>query len=136
MALYYVDSSALLKLVLDEVGSPQMRTLFAAGDLWFTGDITRTEVPRALARLAPGLPSSERTTVLIGLALVELDRDIYDLAGRLQPARLRSLDAIHVAAALSLGSDLTAVVTYDERMAEAARLNGLSVLTPGVEPAR
>jgi len=132
MAYYYMDSSALLKLVHEETGSEQMRQFYQAGDVWLTGDIARTEVLRGIELLEPSLPITERPRVFDGIALIVLDSSIYDLAGRLQPARLRSLDAIHVAAALSLGSDLTAVVTYDKRMAEAATINGLKVLSPGV----
>ena len=43
---------------------------------------------------------------------------------------LRTLDAIHLATALALGDDLDAVVTYDERMVEAARLVGLASAMP------
>jgi len=132
MAYYYMDSSALLKLVHEEAGSEQMRAFHKGGDVWLCGDIARTEVLRGIERLEPSLPLGERSRVLDGLALMLLDPSIYDLAGRLQPAHLRSLDAIHVAAALSLGSDLTALVTYDKRLAEAATLNGLKVLSPGV----
>jgi len=132
MAHYYLDSSAILKLVHEEAGSEQMRQFYQPGDLWLTGDITRTEVARGIERLEPSLPLGERSRVFDGLALIIIDSSMYDLAGRLQPARLRSLDAIHVAAALSLGSDLTALVTYDIRQAEAATLNGLKVLSPGV----
>jgi len=133
MTFYYVDTSALLKLVHVEVGSPEMRALFKPGDLWLSADITRTEVPRALARLDPGTPPAQRARVLDGIALIALDSTLLDLAGRLQPPVLRSLDAIHVVAALSLGADLAALITYDRRLAEAATLNGLAVLSPGVD---
>ena len=53
------------------------------------------------------------------------------MAGRLDPTTLRSLDALHLAAALDLGDDLDGLVTYDDRLAEAAALNGVPVTTPG-----
>ena len=57
---------------------------------------------------------------------------ILHLAGTIGPPRLRSLDAIHLASALSIGDDPEAFVTYDERLAEAAREAGLNVLMPGI----
>ena len=55
---------------------------------------------------------------------------VLEQAGRLDPAIVRSLDAIHLAAALMLGDDLEAFVTYYERLAEAARANGVAVVAP------
>ncbi len=62
--------------------------------------------------------------------LVAIDDRMLDAAGVLEPAILRTLDAIHVATALSIGDDLEAVVTYDDRMADAARLLGLPTTSP------
>jgi hypothetical protein len=64
------------------------------------------------------------------LTLLELDRDLVLSAAGIEPAALRSLDAIHLASALSLGSELGAFVTYDHRLAEAARAANLPILTP------
>lgn len=55
---------------------------------------------------------------------------LFEEAGRLEPAVLRSLDAVHLAAALALGDDLETVVTYDSRLAEAAQSNGIAVTSP------
>lgn len=55
---------------------------------------------------------------------------IFDEAGRLDPRLLRSLDAVHLAAALALGDDLEGFVTYDEQLADAVTLNGLMTLAP------
>jgi uncharacterized protein len=54
----------------------------------------------------------------------------FEAAGRLEPAALRTLDAVHIAAALDLGDDLVGMVTYDDRLAEAARSNGVPVVSP------
>jgi len=54
----------------------------------------------------------------------------FEEAGRLDPTLLRSLDAVHLAAALSLGDDLEGIVTYDDRLAEAAQANGVPVVSP------
>ena len=59
-----------------------------------------------------------------------VDDRILDAAGMLEPAILRTLDAVHLATALALGDDLLEILTYDGRMAEGARLLGLPVLAP------
>jgi predicted nucleic acid-binding protein len=62
--------------------------------------------------------------------LIAIDDRILDAAGILEPRVLRTLDAIHLATALAVGDDLDAVLTYDERMIEAARLLGLLTASP------
>ena len=87
----------------------------------------RTELRRAALRLdAELLPGVE--AVLDRLHLLRLDDEVLDLAGRLAPATLRSLDAVHVATALRTGADV--LVTYDVRMADAARAAGVAALAP------
>lgn len=68
--------------------------------------------------------------VLDSLTLIEVTPAILDQAGRLDLVSLRSLDAIHLAAALALGDDLDTLVTYDDRLADAASLNGIRVAAP------
>jgi predicted nucleic acid-binding protein len=65
-----------------------------------------------------------------------MDDDIFRAAARLEPRSLRSLDAIHLASALSLGADLGAIVIYDSNMAAAAEGHGLQVLAPGPNASR
>lgn len=127
---YYFDPSATVRLMVGDASADAMAA-FAQGGLWFSCDLARTEVVRAIARRRPD-DVPDAITALHTMVLISLTKDMYEMAGRLQPARLRSLDAIHVAAALSLGDDLTAFITYDDRQAEAARLNGLRVVSPGV----
>jgi len=130
MPVLYLDSCALVKLVVPEAETDVLGATFSGGTFWATSDLGRTEFMRVVSRREPGLTDDARR-VMRAVMTISLDRDTYDLAGRIQPARLRSLDAIHVAAALSLGADLKALVTYDKRLAEAATLNGLTVLSPG-----
>lgn len=59
-----------------------------------------------------------------------MDPAILDAAAGLKPPDFRTLDAIHVASALSLGDDPHAFVTYDDRQAAAARKGGLRVEAP------
>lgn len=89
-------------------------------------DLLRTELRRALVGPA------ERAAVeaaLPSFPLLTLDTSHYDRAGQL-PGRVRSLDALHVVAALDLGADLAGFVTYDARQAEAAEAQGIDVRTP------
>jgi len=69
--------------------------------------------------------------ILRELSYVVVDEDLLEEAGRLQPPTLRSLDALHLASALSVRGDLSAFVAYDRRLREAATAAGLVVRTPG-----
>jgi uncharacterized protein len=69
-------------------------------------------------------------TAFQSLEIIELDEAIATNAARLAPATLRSVDAIHLASAMILGDEVSAFVTYDLRLADAARLAGLTVVTP------
>jgi predicted nucleic acid-binding protein len=130
-ALVYLDSSAIVKLAVPE---PESRALFA----WLlerserlSSAIARVEVTRALRRADRGAAALRRARdVLDRIALIPIDRPILDAAGRLDPTELRSLDAIHLASALSLGDDLAGVVTYDGRLGAAAAAAGIEVWTP------
>jgi len=63
--------------------------------------------------------------------LADLDGEVARLAARIRPPRLRSLDTIHLPSAFLLGSSLRVFITYDQRLAEAARAAGLPVASPG-----
>jgi len=63
--------------------------------------------------------------------MLRLDADMFDQAGWTEPAELGSLDALHLAAALSLGPDLSGIVAYDERLIEAATRAGITTASPG-----
>jgi predicted nucleic acid-binding protein len=65
------------------------------------------------------------------VTLIEVTTTMFEEAGRLDPTLRRSLDAVHLAAALALGDDLEGLVTYDDRLGDAARLNGMTVVAPG-----
>ena len=64
------------------------------------------------------------------IGLIDADSSLLDAASRVDPVRLRTLDAIHLAAALSLGDEVGAMFTYDRRLADAARKYGLEILSP------
>ncbi len=63
--------------------------------------------------------------------LIRIDADTFDRAGTIQPSSLRTLDALHLAAAMTLGSDLSGLVAYDDRLCSAAQDLGLPVASPG-----
>jgi predicted nucleic acid-binding protein len=130
--LLYLDSSALVKLVLPEAESEALLESLSAWPVRITSELARVEVVRATRR-ATAQPEAERRAweVLTGLHLLKVDNDIFSAAARLEPRSLRSLDAIHLASALSLGADLGAIVIYDSNLAAAAEGHGLQVLAPG-----
>jgi uncharacterized protein len=126
----YLDSSAIVKLAIQERESaPLRRHLRRRGPLT-TSALARTEVLRAL--LDEGDPGLTRGREVLGrLNLVRVNDRVLSAAGALLPSALRTLDAIHLATALQLGDDVRQLVTYDERMAEAARTLGLRTASPG-----
>ena len=136
MAVFYADTSALVKLVREETESNALRAYIADADL-VSSELVLTEIPRAVRRAVandPALPLDlllDRAGELIdALALRPADRALLAGAGALAEPALRALDAIHVASATDLGP-LEAFVTYDERQAAAARLAGLRTVAPG-----
>lgn len=135
MALFYLDASALVKLVRDEPETAALRTYLEDADL-VSSELVLTEVPRAIRRAAahdPELPLDRLTEraadLLEAVALLPLDHPLLTAAGALPEPALRALDAIHVAAAIDLGT-IDAFVSYDERLSAAARLAGLRTAAP------
>jgi predicted nucleic acid-binding protein len=129
----FLDTSALLKLAVDEDHSAAARSALTADNQWLGSEILRVELVRTLMRT----PSAEQTVplardLLQRVRMVPVDRSALEQAARLTPRALRSLNALHLAAALTIPG-LTALVTYDKRLAEAARLHGLPVAAPGLE---
>jgi predicted nucleic acid-binding protein len=125
----YVDSSALVKLAVREPESAALRRYLARRRPLVSSALARTEVGRALLPLGPDAIRRGRD-VLARLDLLRINDRLLDAAGLLAPADLRSLDAIHLASAEQFGSDLRAFVTYDERLATAARDRGFRVIRP------
>lgn len=127
----YLDSSALVKLVKREVESDALRRfLRRSSDRPVTSTLARVEVVRAVAAGGPAVVSHARRQ-LARIDQINCDRELLDEAATLMPERaLRSLDAIHLAAATSVGSALRSVVTYDRRMQDAASSLGVAVDAP------
>ncbi|MFV1971327.1 MAG: type II toxin-antitoxin system VapC family toxin [Acidimicrobiia bacterium] len=128
--MHYLDTSAAVKLVFDEPESEPLRTWFeSVPDRVASSDLLTTELLRTTRRIDPGLISVARE-LLEAMSIVTLTRSLYGKAAELEPIALRSLDAIHITAALSLGPDLESLVTYDARMAEGAESLGIDVIAP------
>jgi len=129
--VWYLDASAIVKLVLREPESDSLRAWLADGERRVvTSDLSLTEVARAAARVSVEA-SGAAQRVLGTLTTIRCDRSVFDEAGSIRPSALRSLDAIHLAAAAALGADLAGIVTYDWRMADAARKQRTAVASPG-----
>lgn len=130
MKLHYVDASAWGKLINQEPESEAMLdhldAVRAAGGQFVSSQLLTAELHRAAARL--DIPAAGVADALGEVALLAPDRDTFELAGRLTGSRLRSLDAIHVAAAIQ--AQAAAFVTYDARQAAAAMEAGLHVVAP------
>lgn len=134
MTSCYLDASAIVKLATPEAETQALRAHLAQHQHLITSRLATIEVPRALKRRGPESEASAAEPmreVLEHLQIVELDAAIALTAAAVAPATLRSLDAIHLASALAIGDELTEVVTYDLRLAAAARSAGLEVRSPG-----
>ena len=125
----YLDSSAIVKLAVREPESLALRRYLRRSEPFVSSALARTEVVRAL------LPAGDEAVargrlVLQRLDLVRVNDRILNAAGALPLPELRSLDAIHLATAHQLGEELHALVTYDDRMATAAKQLGFRIAQP------
>jgi predicted nucleic acid-binding protein len=130
--MIYLDASALITFITGREPCPALESFLAdhPGQRIATSRVGLVETVRGCEQMGhyPGLMAA----LLDEAEEVPFTRRIRDVAA-MMPAGLRSLDAIHVASADVLASELTAIVTYDKRMAKAARRVGLPVATPGME---
>jgi len=131
----YVDSSAAIKRVMVEPESDalvaHLERCHADGDVFLASTIAWIEVTRALrSRLPKDNARADRFAdlALSGIAEQPLSAEVVNLARKLNPPVLRTLDAIHLASALLIGAD--EVATYDDRLAAACAANGLATVAP------
>jgi uncharacterized protein len=125
----YVDSSALVKLVVEEAESRALRDLLAREPEQVASAIVEVEVVRAVRRAVPEL-SERADRVVAQIAVIEPSESIRARAAVLEPVMLRTLDALHLATALEIADELDGLVTYDRGMSEAAAGLGLTIFTP------
>jgi predicted nucleic acid-binding protein len=127
-----------VKLIVTEPESESLKLELARWPERVTASISLTEVVRACRFAATGGLDgdvvggivAQAQAILAGMAMLEAGPTLLREAGLLDPVGLRSFDAIHLAAALSLGKDLGALITYDLRLAAVATQHKLKVLSP------
>lgn len=118
-----------MKLLVDEPESAALHRELGRWSAWTSSALLGVEAVRACRRLDEEVAASVEAS-LSDIALIPMDDTVLRIARRLDPRDLRSLDAIHLATALSIGSDLGALFSYDDRLAAAAAAAGLHVVAP------
>jgi predicted nucleic acid-binding protein len=128
--LTYLDASALVKLATRETESQVLVNYLQVRSGLVSSRLGAAEFRRVCRRLH--LPHADAVVdaTLAALTLIDASAALLETAGRLAPPELRTLDAIHLATALSLGPDAVELITYDTRLAAAARKHGLTVRAP------
>lgn len=128
----YLDTSAVLKLIVREAESAALWDWLGSWPDRFTSSLAHVETLRTLRRKkASSRTFSRAEAVLATIEAIHADRPVLTTAAQLKDPRLRSLDAIHLASALAIGDVPDAFVTYDARLASAARRLKITVLAPG-----
>jgi len=124
----YLDSSAIVKLVVREPESTALRAYLRGRRPLVSSALARTEVARAVLGLGPAV-ARRAQEVLDRIELVRVNDRVLMAAGNLLPMDVRSLDAIHLATASLLGRALGQLVTYDARLAAACRAAGVKTVS-------
>lgn len=129
--LRYLDSSALVKLVVPESESDRLLAHLAAGGEAVSSILSVVEVSRAVARAGVGTEAAPRVeAVLEAVDLRRIDTEIINAAAGLEAAEVRTLDAVHLATALELAAEIDELVAYDRRLLDAAERHGLVTASP------
>jgi predicted nucleic acid-binding protein len=126
----YLDSSAIIKLIFEEDESDALRTFLARHPRRASSVLARLEVLRTIGRVKDPSVTREASELLDRLHLIRPDDTMLTAAAEVGPSTLRTLDAIHLATALSLRPNLAGVVAYDRALGDAARTAGLEVFAP------
>lgn len=125
----YIDSSAIVKLVVREPESAALRRYLRSQRPLLSSVLARAEVGRALLHL--GEPAGRRARqVLTRIELVRINNAVLTAAATMEPQDLRTLDAIHLATASLFKDTLSVLISYDERMVRAAQALGWTVRAP------
>ena len=129
--LAYLDASAVVKLIVDEDETPALQADVIERTGLVASRLSLLEARRAIARrpAAPRIASPDDITRAV--VMIEINTALLESAAAIQPYSLRSLDAIHLASALSAADPSIDIITYDDRLADAARAHGLTVVQPG-----
>jgi uncharacterized protein len=128
--LAYIDTSAYVKLPLEEAGHEGLRFELSRWDGYVSSMLLGVEAIRACSRYGSDCAKDARAW-LEGVTLLPLDDTVLDVATSLPPANVKTLDALHLATALTVREEIGAFFTYDQRLAEAAADHGLPVAQSG-----
>lgn len=127
--LSYVDSSALAKLVVEETETPVLRRYLRDRRV-VSSELAIVELARVERMAEPArAPRAAARGVLAEVSLASLSRELLERAAELTSRRVRSLDAVQLATALTVEAD--ELVAYDRRLLDAATAAGLTVASPG-----
>jgi len=133
--MIYMDTSALTKLLIAEPETPELRNWLTSqidqGESAATSALGRVELMRTVARYGDISQADRARYLLDGLDILPLTEPMMTRAESIGPATLRSLDAIHLAAAAYFDQELTAFVTYDHRLMTGCRDIGIATASPG-----
>lgn len=127
----YIDSSAFTKLVLDEPESDDLRSYLAQSTVTLVSSaLLRVETSRAIRQVVVAREAlDDLEAALDAITLVAVSEGILRRSAAVEPAGLRSLDALHLATSLEVGA--REMIVYDRRLAAAARAGGIAVTSPG-----
>ena len=128
--LTYLDASAIVKLVVEELESPALRHALRDRPRRVSSALALVEVHLSAARRSPAPPPGRVGAILAGFTLIPVDQPALESAAGLGEYGVRALDAIHLASAQSLGEDLESFIAYDQRLLAAAHACGLSTEQP------
>ena len=131
MSAFYLDTSAVMKFLQEEEHTSALRDwkdTLKPGDRVVSSDILRTELLLGASRL--NVPLLDVGALLSSMSLLSVTAGLCEAAGRLSGLGLRSLDALHIASAMSLTSSLHTLISYDTRMLNAAKELGIPTLAP------
>jgi uncharacterized protein len=125
----YLDTSVLGRILLDEPDTPAIRRELGHFERHISSGLLSVELHRLGLRVNMLAVVSE---LLSGKVLIPVDAEILAAAETITPPTVATLDAIHLATAVSLSNagKLDALMTYDKQLATGVREHGLEVLTP------
>ncbi|HET7246022.1 MAG TPA: type II toxin-antitoxin system VapC family toxin [Streptosporangiaceae bacterium] len=129
----YADTSALAKLFISEPETPELRRWLVTVDepSLVSSALLGVELLRLLGLALPAALAEAERFLGTDIDIVEITPTVLADAARLPPPRLRTLDAIHLATALDLGSSVNVMICYDKLLTQAAHAAGITVAHPG-----
>jgi uncharacterized protein len=130
-SVWYLDTSAFVKQLRREPESHALRKWLDTNAEVVSSDLLRTEARRVVLGASPEL-RRRCEELLAAITLIRLTPELFDAAGTLEPRGMRSLDALHLAAALVLGEELAGIVAYDRRLIAAAASLEITTVSPAV----